>query len=105
MPFTFPEPLQGAGMDLRGPVLGVYRYPTIVMFCEGRGIATARSLIEAGPDEGGLNFPLRQDVRLYYRVRGRERVGGLCEWVMSPASGHEPAFELAVAQLLVLSQW
>ena len=56
-------------MDLRGPIRGMYRYPTIVMLCEGRGIAAARALIEAGADEGGLSFPLRQDVRLYYRVR------------------------------------
>ena len=56
-------------MDLRGPIRGMYRYPTVVMFCEGRGIAAARALIEAGADEGGLSLPVRQDVRLYYRVR------------------------------------
>lgn len=39
------------------------------MFAEGRGIATARALIESGTEECGLNLPMRQDVRLYYRVR------------------------------------
>lgn len=58
-------------MDLRGPVCGIYRYPTIIIFCEGRGIATARALIEAGSEEGGLTLTLRQDVRLYYRVRSK----------------------------------
>ena len=63
-------------MDLRGPIRGMYRYPTIVMLCEGRGIAAARALIEAGADEGGLSLPLRQDVRLYYRVR-RHQAGSV----------------------------
>ena len=61
--------MQGAGLDLRGPIFGIYNYPTIVIFAEGRGIANARALIEAGPEERGLSFELRQDVRLYYRVR------------------------------------
>ena len=56
-------------MDLRGPIYGLYGYPTIVMFAEGRGIATARALIESGAEECGLNLPMRKDVRLYYRVR------------------------------------
>jgi len=56
-------------MDLRGPIYGLSGYPTIVMFAEGRGIATARALIESGAEECGLNLPMRKDVRLYYRVR------------------------------------
>ena len=55
-------------MDLRGPILAMYQFPTLVIFCEGQGIATAKSLIETQPSEGGLNFPYREDVRLYYRV-------------------------------------
>lgn len=59
---------QGTGMDLRGPIIGIYTYPTIVIFCEGLGIAAARALIEARPEVGGLNFGLRTDVRMYYRA-------------------------------------
>ena len=47
----------------------MFAYPTLVLFCEGKGgIAAAKALIEATPDSGGLSFPLRQDVRMYYRV-------------------------------------
>ena len=60
--------LQGAGMNLRGPIVAMYQFPTIVIFCEGQGIATAKALLETGPAEGGLNFPYREDVRMYYRV-------------------------------------
>lgn len=57
-------------MNLRSPIQGMFAYPTLVLFCEGKGgIAAAKALIEATPDSGGLNFPLRQDVRMYYRVR------------------------------------
>ena len=56
-------------MDLRGPILAMYQYPTLVIFCEGQGIATAKALVETQPSEGGLNFPYREDVRMYYRVR------------------------------------
>ena len=56
-------------MDLRSPIQGCFAYTTLVMFCEGKaGIAAAKALIEARADAGGLNFPLRQDVRMYYRV-------------------------------------
>ncbi len=61
--------MQGAGMDLRGPILAMYQFPTLVIFCEGQGIATAKALLETQPSEGGLNFPYREDVRMYYRVR------------------------------------
>lgn len=61
--------VQGTGMNLRTPIQGMFAYPTLVLFCEGKaGIAAAKALIEATPDSGGLNFPLRQDVRMYYRV-------------------------------------
>ena len=56
-------------MNLRRDIQGMFAYPTLVIFCEGKaGIAAAKALIEATPDSGGLNFPLRQDVRMYYRV-------------------------------------
>ena len=55
-------------MDLRGPIIGIYAYPTIVIFCEGSGIAAARALLQAAPGEGGLSFGYREDVRIYYRV-------------------------------------
>ena len=61
--------VQGGGMPLKGPIRSIYSFPTIVIFCEGLGIAAARALIEAEPAVGSLSFPLRQDVRLYYRVR------------------------------------
>lgn len=67
--FVTSGPMQGTGMNLRSPIQGMFAYPTLVLFCEGKaGIAAAKALIEATPDSGGLNFPLRQDVRMYYRV-------------------------------------
>jgi len=61
-------PFQGTGIEFRGPIAAVFAFPSIVMFCEGEGIAAARAVITAGSDSGGLNFKLRQDVRMYYRV-------------------------------------
>ena len=46
----------------------MYRFPTVVMFCEGAGIAAARALIEAGTQPAGLSLKRRTDVRMYYRV-------------------------------------
>lgn len=63
-----PVNVQGSGMNMRGPIRSIWAYPTLVIFCEGLGIATARSLIEADVEVGSLNLPLRQDVRMYYRV-------------------------------------
>lgn len=35
-------PLQGGGLQMRGPISGVFRYPTIVIFCEvGPSLLTA----------------------------------------------------------------
>lgn len=59
---------QGAGLHLK-PLQGIYQYPTIIMFASGAGIATARALIEGGEGPGGLCFPRRQAVVLYYSVR------------------------------------
>lgn len=55
-------------MDLMGSIISIYTYPTVVIFCEGKGIAVAKAMVEAQPSEGGLNFPYREDVRMYYRV-------------------------------------
>ena len=55
-------------MDVR-PMLSIYGYPTLVMFASGKGIATAKALIEATSDANGLDLGFRQSVRLYYRVR------------------------------------
>jgi len=60
--------LQGAGIDLR-PMQSIYMFPTLVIFAEGKGIAGAKALIEAGSDAHGLDLDFRQDVRLYYRVK------------------------------------
>eukprot|EP00887_Chlorella_sp_A99_P003864 scaffold11.g3864.t1 len=59
---------EGAGLDLRGPIASIFSFPTVVIFAEGYGIATAKALIEATSDVGGLNFGLRSDVRMYYRA-------------------------------------
>ena len=60
--------MQGTGLNLRGPIQGIFQYPVIIIFAEGRGIAAARSFIESSADVGGLNFAYRRDARLYYRV-------------------------------------
>jgi hypothetical protein len=69
--------LQGAGIDLR-PMQSIYMFPTLVIFAEGKGIAGARALIEAGSDANGLDLYFRQDVRLYYRVRSDWKWQGFC---------------------------
>ena len=61
--------LQGSGLDLRGPIQSFFAYPTLIIFCEGQGIATAKALIEATSNSGGLLFNMRSEVRMYYRVR------------------------------------
>eukprot|EP00891_Asterochloris_glomerata_P006684 jgi/Astpho2/6684/e_gw1.00101.62.1_t len=62
-------PFKGSGLDLRGPIQSFFAYPTLIIFCEGQGIATAKALIEATPNSGGLLFNMRSEVRMYYRVR------------------------------------
>lgn len=62
-------PFVGGGMDLKGPMASIFLYPTIVMFCESpEGLATARALVTASSDSGGLSFQIRKDARMYYRV-------------------------------------
>lgn len=54
------------GLDLR-PILFLSRYPTILLFAQGKGIAVARAILEAkDADTGSLNLGHRDDVRLYY---------------------------------------
>ena len=54
-------------MDLRA-MQSIYTFPTLVIFASGKGIATAKALIEATGDTAGLDLDFRQTVRLYYRV-------------------------------------
>lgn len=54
-------------MDLRA-MQSIYNFPTLVIFAAGKGIATAKALIEAASDAATLNLDFRQTVRLYYRV-------------------------------------
>ncbi len=54
-------------MDLR-IMQSIYTFPTLIIFAEGKGIATAKALIEATSDANGLDLYFRQEVRLYYRV-------------------------------------
>lgn len=62
-------PFVGSGVDMRaGGLMSVYRYPTIVMFVAGSGIATARALLTATADVPNLSPGLRKDVRVYYKV-------------------------------------
>jgi hypothetical protein len=63
---------RGGGMDLRGPIAAVFTTRTIIMFVEADGIAAARALVTATPDVGGLSFPLRNSVRIYYRAANEQ---------------------------------
>eukprot|EP00878_Enallax_costatus_P008856 GHUV01009258.1.p1 GENE.GHUV01009258.1~~GHUV01009258.1.p1 ORF type:complete len:342 (+),score=68.56 GHUV01009258.1:752-1777(+) len=66
-------PFQGTGLDLRsGGVLAAFRYPTVVIFASGPGVATAAALI-ASPSgiATHLSPKLRSNVRLYYSAPNR----------------------------------
>lgn len=56
-------PFKQTGMDVR-PILFLTRFPTVLIFARGTGLAAARALVEA-QDTGSLNFMLRQEGRLY----------------------------------------
>jgi len=64
----------GLGMDLRGPLQSVYNYPTVLLCAEGKGIGTAKAMIEASMGRGGLDLTYRDDVRLYYKVPNEDSV-------------------------------
>ncbi|CAI5958149.1 unnamed protein product [Closterium sp. NIES-65] len=57
-------PFQANGLDLR-PIMFLSRFPTLLIFAAGNGIAAARSLIEAS-DVGSLFLNMRSEVRLFY---------------------------------------
>lgn len=60
-------PFVGAGLDLRSSaVCAIYRYPTVVMFVTGAGIATAKALLESDTSVPNLGLNFRDDVRMYY---------------------------------------
>lgn len=55
---------QANGLDLR-PIMFLTRFPTLLIFANGNGIAAARSLVEA-QDVGSLYLNMRSEVRLFY---------------------------------------
>lgn len=62
-------PFKGAGLDIKASALvAIYRFPTIVMFVSGKGIAHARALVRAPSDVANLSIGFRKDVRMYYKV-------------------------------------
>merc|ERR1711977_730430 len=61
-------PFLGNGINLRGAIQSVYNYPTVILCAEGKGIGTAKAMIEAGMSRGSLDLCYREDVRLYYKV-------------------------------------
>lgn len=75
-------PFKKTGMDVQ-PILFLSRFPTVLIFARGTGLAAARALVEA-QDTGSLNFMLRQEGRLYvsapspselpFKVRHRSRI-------------------------------
>ncbi|KAI8107062.1 hypothetical protein M9434_001708 [Picochlorum sp. BPE23] len=58
-------PFQGTGLDLL-KIQAIFRYPTIVVFVDNAGIATARSLITS--KTSGLHTHMRSNVHVYYRA-------------------------------------
>ena len=63
----------GAGADFQSnAVQQIFAYPLVVILAEGRGIAAAKALVEAGNDAGGLCLGSRDQARLFYRVRNEE---------------------------------
>lgn len=59
-------PFDLTGLDLR-PIMFLTRYPTILFFASGKGIAIAKAFIEASDnDTGSMNLGMRQDIRLFY---------------------------------------
>ena len=58
-------PFQGTGLELL-KIQALFRYPTIVVFVDNAGIATARALITA--TTRGLHTRMRSNVHVYYRA-------------------------------------
>jgi len=63
------SPVMGKGFDVNGEVPGA---ETILIFATGSGISPIKALIEATPENGGLNATTRKDVRLYYGAQKKE---------------------------------
>jgi len=59
-------PFSGTGLNF-GPIRAVFRFPTIVMFADNAGIATARALIRSEYLQPGL----RAAVHLYYKAQNK----------------------------------
>ncbi|KAH7296778.1 hypothetical protein KP509_26G038500 [Ceratopteris richardii] len=59
-------PFDMSGLDLR-PILFLARFPTVLFFASGKGIAVAKAIIEAKDnDSGSMILGMRQDIRLFY---------------------------------------
>jgi hypothetical protein len=57
--------VQESGLDLR-PIMTLARFPTVVFFARGRGLAVARAIVEAKDgDNGSMNLSFRDEVRLF----------------------------------------
>lgn len=62
-------PFRGNGLDLKGSgVLALFRFPTVVLFVSGAGIANAKALLESTADIANLFPKMRKDIRVYYKV-------------------------------------
>lgn len=59
-------PFSGTGLNY-GPIQAVFRFPTIVIFADNAGIATARALIRSQY----LQPDLRASVHLYYKAQNK----------------------------------
>ena len=95
---------QGGGLQLRGPVSGVFLYPTVILFAEGAaGIATAKALIQATSHAGGLSFKRRTDVRMYYRVGAAAAAAAAATAASQCCSLYAPCFEWVAVLCLALS--
>lgn len=59
-------PFDYSGLDLR-PIYFLTRYPTILFFASGKGIAVAKAIIEAkDADLASMTLGMRENIRLFY---------------------------------------
>ncbi len=63
-------------------MLAIYRYPTLVLFAEGMGIASAAALV----DSELLALKWRKAVHLYYKVGPMAVQGSVCMGIASAAA-------------------
>eukprot|EP00882_Tetradesmus_deserticola_P001057 GHRQ01001144.1.p1 GENE.GHRQ01001144.1~~GHRQ01001144.1.p1 ORF type:complete len:400 (+),score=143.13 GHRQ01001144.1:233-1432(+) len=66
-------PFEGGGLDMRSSgIQAVFRFPTVIVFASGQGIATAAALLESPLGASThLSSMLRADVRVYYNAPNR----------------------------------